>query len=664
MRIVFLLFLVLTIPFKLVSQSNSNRQNKDSVTVELDSVIVFGRAAQSVPSHLRQGINPNLIDALDHIQGIFKIHDTAYPLVYRGMHSNRVRIERNGVLRTGVVDQGYLVDDVNPENLQSIKVVKGIERILFGSGAIGGVIRIDELDATSDSPNSAYSSYSSNNRAKVFGLTLAKKSERFGIRFSGRRNDAENFRFPNDEISLNSAYHQNNLSFSTALNNADKTFNAVWNHQFSNGLLERPQGFQNNPFDLRSFKNRFTYQSDFRTRIELKNKAVFEQRLWGLFLKTDQIRNSFDANFQSLNSQEIRLYDKQSAGYRANIQFSSNQYWNIKVGADLTGSWLEEQISIQDFLNPVFSNETLSNRIEKMAGAFAMVRYRQGNITLSAAMRGDIAAIGDKEQSLDFQALSGGLELEWLGSRHLKNTISLSRQFRYPSQQESVGILFGGRGIFRGNPEIKPEFSHQIEWNLVGYSGRWEYNLESWLAIFDNRITEAPLGGGEFTYENIARARTFGFEGRLSYLWPEPFGQDEMRISFSNSFIQGDNLGEEGLFSKGEPLIGIPSMRLRWGIDYKKKVSDKLSANSYFSLDRVSALQRLPNGPIRQTFGTIETASYWLASIKIEASWNSISKGLSLGLSVTNLTNSNYFPFGARIRGMGRNLNSYLRFSF
>ena len=562
------------------------------------------------------------------------------------------------------MNQGYLVDDINPENIRNIKVIKGIERLLFGSGAIGGVIQIDESDASVSESNRAYLGYSSNNRGKTAGLVMNLHRDRLGIRFSGRRNDAENFRFPGGETSLNSAFDQNNLALSAYLSNVDGTTQSTWNHHYSDGLLERPQGFQNNPFELRSFRNAFTYQTDLKIKTKLSEVSNLEQRVWGLFLKTDQIRKNYNATFETLNNLMTRGYNKQAVGYKVNWHYSLNQRWKIRTGADVIGSWLEEQSSEQNFLTNMSNSGITANRIEKMIGLFTMAKYRLRNINFGAAIRGDLARIGDKDERLNFHALTGGLEFEWTASPKFRNSISFSRQFRYPSQAEAVGVVFGGRGTFFGNPEIKPEFSYQAEWNFIGYYGQWEYYLESWFALFDNRITEVYLGGNEYTYENIDKARTYGLEGRITRQWSGLSGQDELKTSLSGSFIRGDELDNEGILSEGSPLIGIPSARLRLALGYKKIFTEKLSIASSLNLDRVSALNRLPDGLIPQTWGVIQTEPYWLVEIKLEATRHLGDNQLSVGFLITNLTNTNYFPFGARIMGMGRNISSFMRYSF
>lgn len=657
--------LLLLLPY--LSFTQSVKQQKDTVVTNLDSIIVFGRAdlrqITQIAPYLLKGTHADLIDALDHIPGIFKVHETGYPLVYRGMSGNRLRIERNGVLRTGVVDQGYLVDDFNPENVRSINIVQGAERVLYGSGAIGGVIQINEFDASFRRKNRVYSAYSTNNRGKSLGLSYNKQFGQFGILFSGRSIDTGNFRYANKTEANNSARDQINLTLSTMLQNPTNGFLASWNHNLNSGLLERPQGFQNNPYELRSFKNRFTYQTDFGFKNKFKKGIILEQRLWGLFIETDQERKNYNSSYESVNVFENRTYIKSSFGYRGKAHTPLKEGLKLTTGADFVGSWLKEQTVVEDFLNPNFNDNDTAFRNEQMIGLFGMFTFQQPSFIYKAALRQDFASIGNQDESLNFNAITGGIEVNWLTSDQMKNTFSLNRQFRYPTKEEALGVFYGGRGAFYGNPNIEPEFSHQLEWQMAGYLGTWEYGFESWLAILSNRISEVFLGDGEYTYENTALARTWGWEAYLSYEWGNILGNDKLRTSLNGSFIQGDEL-TQGWLSNGTPLVGIPPARVRFVGQYKKQYTDNVSFDIHFNLDRVARLNRLPEGPIRQTWGVLEAKAYWLLQLKIEAQWQWKNHILNSGVSIANLTNTEYFPFGTRVMGMGRNFNLFLGLSF
>lgn len=656
-----------------LAQSNGNNTQDSIKTITLPSVLfvqpLLDLTQQSLHGkRLQNGTQTNLSATLDHIPGVFKIHETGFPLVYRGQSGNRLRIERNGALRTGVVQQGYLSDDVNPGTIGRIRVVKGIESTLFGSGAIGGVIQIDDRDFGSLSNlKSVYLAHSGNNSSRTAGLSVTRKNERSGIRLDGRINRTDDFAYGGGEIATNSAQRQDNLSLALFRNSKNNRHQLTWRHSYSTSDIERPQGFQNNPFELRNYRNHYTYQTSLASQLILKTGAVLKQNLWAFWLDTDQDLRSFNGDFSRINVTENRSYQKQGFGYRGTIALQPVKDLTLQVGADFTGSWLDQQNIRQDFINQIFDeNAFTQSRTERMAGLFGLGEYKLNDrAILGVALRADIATIGTALQSENHKALTGGLELT-LGKKGLpKNVFSLSRKFRYPSQLESVGVLFGGRGTFFGNPDIQPEYSYQLEWSHIRkITGFMDVALSSWLALFDNRIAETFLGNNEFTYRNLNQARTMGLEARIDYHIPGSTIRRGTILSLTGSYTQGDDLENEGLFGTGTPLIGIPPVRLRLSSIHKTTALHNLSLQANLNIDYVLAYDRLPSVTIRQTFGVMETDAYWLANAGASIDWELNENHLRLGFDLTSLTDTSYFPFGARIRGMGRNLSAYLRFSF
>lgn len=657
---------------QVLAQSSGNN-SKDSVKVITLESVIFTHQISDLSQRglngkqLQNGIETNLSNALDHIPGLFKIHEAGFPLVYRGMSGNRLRIERNGALRTGVVAQGYLTDDINPGNVGNIKVVKGIESTLFGSGAIGGVIQIEEPSFNSlINQYSTYLAYGSNNNGRTAGLEVSKKSELSGLRFAGRINNTDDFQFGNGETAQNSAQEQNNLSLSLFKLNSAKTHQLSWSTDYSNGKTERPQGFQNNPFEFRNYRNRFTFQTNLKSQAALKNGIILKQNLWLLLLETDQNLRNFNGDFSQLNVSENRNYQKQAFGYRGKLALQPTNNLTLQVGADFTGSWLDQTNIRQDFISQIFDENTFTqSRVEQMGGLFGLAEYKLKNAVLGFALRADLASIGTKEQKENYQTLSGGLELTHNKKDNFKNIISLTRKFRYPSQQESVGVLFGGRGTFLGNPDLKPEYGYQLEYTMIRKLNTFmDISVSSWFALFENRIAEFILGNNEFTYRNLNQARTMGLETRVDYRLPGGTLENTTILSLSGTITQGDELNDEGIFSTGTPLTGIPPARLRLSIQKTRLISKDFRLAASANVDYVLAYDRLPSGPIRQTFGVMETEGYWLADLNLIATWKLDKNAIEIGFNLTNLTDAAYFPFGARIMGMGRNLTGFLRYSF
>ena len=145
---------------------------KPARTAETERVVVVGGAieqsetdkAQSVTilneNNLKQKAAPTLGDTLANEPGVASsgYSSGASRPIIRGQADNRVRVLNNG---TEILDVSNLSPDhmpsVSPLLSQSIEVVRGPATILFGSGAIGGVVNVADNVIPVEQPPTALS---------------------------------------------------------------------------------------------------------------------------------------------------------------------------------------------------------------------------------------------------------------------------------------------------------------------------------------------------------------------------------------------------------------------------------------------------------------------------------------------------------------------------
>ena len=145
---------------------------KPARTAETERVVVIGGAieqsetdkAQSVTilneNNLKQKAAPTLGDTLANEPGVASsgYSSGASRPIIRGQADNRVRVLNNG---TELLDVSNLSPDhmpsVSPLLSQSIEVVRGPATILFGSGAIGGVVNVADNVIPVEQPPTALS---------------------------------------------------------------------------------------------------------------------------------------------------------------------------------------------------------------------------------------------------------------------------------------------------------------------------------------------------------------------------------------------------------------------------------------------------------------------------------------------------------------------------
>ncbi|MEL6561858.1 MAG: TonB-dependent receptor plug domain-containing protein, partial [Bacteroidota bacterium] len=522
-----------------------------SDTIKLKEVIISGDnqtiEKALIPSHLISGTNPNITDALNQLPGFFKVQSNNYSITYRGQYGNRLRVEQNGNRRSGVTPEGgYFAEDINPSDIDEIKIVNGAEKVIYGSGSSGGIIQLNDVDKFEEmkSPiHHIYTAYSSNNQNRILGMMTGFQKERLKLRISGRFQDTGDYKTGDGTTVNNSSYQQNNLSLKLLIKG--KNDKNLWDisQQLNNGNWNRPQGFQNNPLELRNFKNNYNSQSTVKHTSSIRPNIKLTNRASLLLLQTDQSIRSFNSDMTDINVERIRTYTKNTLDYEVAVDFQLDNSTSVKSGIDLYYSNLEELNSEDNFINNTFiENELIAERLDYQGGIFGMIDHQFSNLSVTGSLRWDIASIGNQDQMRTFSAITGGVDLSLKLSDYINSTWSLGRFFRYPTQLEAVGVFFGGRGTFLGNPDINPEYSHQLDWSISGVKNKFSYQVTTWFHHFDGRITAIPTGENEFTYENVESARIFGSEWVLTYETKSINDSHQFTLNLTGTTMKGDVL--------------------------------------------------------------------------------------------------------------------------
>lgn len=652
------LFLLLSLrSFGTVAQSET-----DSLSITLAEIVITDSQKQvSAFEPYHHGTSLRVINLLEVEPALQGIHENNYPIVYRGFHGNNLRIERNGALRTGINNQGYTGNDLDPGGVGTVKVITGLDKVLYGTGANGGVVLINSKDPRLLESRQIYSAFGSNNQSRVLGLQLPVSGNQKGLVLAARRNVADNFHFGGGEKALNSAFAQNNISLATFWD-GPKTFKSTWNQQFSTGYWQRPQGFQNLPNEWRTLRNNFQYQSDLS--LDWGKEGAFSEQIWCLIQNTDQNRDNYNFSFKTINESEERSFQKLAFGHRFSAKARIGQLWQIRYGTDFLFGRLRESRRREDFLRgQVEITPPAVSREELISGLFYKMQAVYPGLTLGMALRGDAGAIGHGLSIWHFK-LTGALELGWTLTPHLHSSWTAGRYFRFPTQQEVSGEYFGGRGVFRGNPNLSAENSYQIDWKTTATFGRFMGKLTAWAALFSNRITEVLVEDGLYTFQNQERSRIMGVETEFFWELLSEKKNRQWHLIQRASFIRGDDISRTNLLASGDPIVGIPPGRLVMEMRYRQSFSKRISLLAQLGYEYVFPFKRLPDQLIRQTWGVQAADAYALVNAHLECRLDWPGTSLEAGVSLVNLLDVAYYPFGTRIHGMGRNVSLFIRSYF
>ncbi|MBN7817000.1 TonB-dependent receptor plug domain-containing protein [Algoriphagus pacificus] len=628
--------------------------------LNLEEVLVLGKT--EIDTIKISGTKPRAMDILANLPGIFRIHDNSYPIIYRGMTSNRLRIEKDGATKLGILNQGYFGNDINPDELLEIDLVEGMEKVVYGSGAMGGVIDIQMKPPTLDESHQLYYHFGSNSNSHTLGGRWGVGDSIKGFKIRVRTQTSGNYSYAKKEEAQNSSSSQNNLSLSSFLSK-NEGFQIQWNQSFSNGYWERPQGFQNNPNELRSFKDHINYQGNIKVfwGSDLKN----QENIWTTFQKSSQFRDSYHLDFSRLNFKEIREYDQLSFGHKYQRPIRINKKLTGKIGTDFLWIRQFESGMLENLLDDVieFEEKSLAG-MQSRTGVFMTGKYRaESKLNLDFGIRADLNSLG--KSKVQWRGIvTGATSLNWKISDHVKSVWTLGRYFRWPTFQESSGEFFGGRGIFLGNENILPEKSYQLDWIFEGRIGRLQFKWNSWLAFQLDRITEIPMEIGYYSYENTEKARSMGFETQLDYLIWNRNNQYSIYLIHGFQIMSGMDISEAGFFKGGTPLFGIPPGKSSAKVVYSQILNSKISIHSEIQHEFVLAFDQLPEGTIRQTWAIRPSEAYHLLNAKIEAQITNKKNFMNLGMEVKNMTDEYYVPFGINVPGIGRDFQIYFGYNW
>jgi outer membrane receptor protein involved in Fe transport len=637
----------------------------DTLIFKLDEVIISAPAAvrekQLDPSKIAESGASNVIQALDKIPGIFKVHEHSYALVVRGVYGSRVRIERNGINREALMDEGYLMQDVNPGQVGEIELIQGAESIIYGSGSMGGIVRIEDLGVFNDHRNTIFLGWSSNNNERSTGINQSYRKKNFGLLYSGRLLESDNIHFPGDSAALNSEVWSVNHSLSIGCKLPRNKGSLEWRNSFSRGLWERPQGFQNQPLEFRNLRDALNISSDLLWTIKLDEKKSLKSRFWYMHQDSYQDKRNYNPFFTQINFFESRNYILGNTGIRCEYlqKWSTSQ---LRGGIDLAYMTYNEIWAEEDYLLGRFNPESFTQfREDLRMGIFGLFERSAEKYSWKITARGDQAHVRSDSLNTLWPALTGGAEITWKPTDGIRNTFSISRHFRYPETKESVGIVFGGRGVFSGNPNIRPEHSTNAEWGFRFRQGPFHIYLNGWFSWYDSRISEYLVEEGQYSYFNSERARIVGLEAGIEYR--KLFLERYILVAVANtSLIQGDKLTiNQGIFQAGEALIGIAPGRFRESIEIGRHGEDGWKFSAGINADHVLALSRLPKDYVPGIIGTNEADAYFLFGANLSATKNLGKRTIGANITFQNLLDTVYFPFGAYIPGMGRNMRIGLR---
>ncbi|MEA3454881.1 MAG: TonB-dependent receptor [Campylobacterota bacterium] len=586
--------------------------------------------------------------------------------VIRGLSHEQVLMLVNGVRLSDERPGGNHVLSIDPAQIERVEIVKGPGSVLYGAGAVGGVVNFITRKAprseseTLEISGEVGAGYETNNNAKYEKAQINASSKDLNLYLGGVNRKTDNIKSPDEEVKF-SFYDGYTIwgggdymvgNWKTAVN--------LWQSKADIGITA-PRNFLAD------------YYKD-ETHSMADAKVTYKSDDGGLLEQFD-----LQAAFQEHNRHRIRQpdadklvdihVDKETQTLRGQFILIPNEQNRITTGIDIFDEDLTSS-RIMDGYPPVigkFSGVPViapSSRtgtglfVQDEIDVSALLKVTAGlrYDTIEAQTDGSAAPyfITSPQSDRD-SAVSGSIGAVYSFGQTSNVYANIGRAFRAPTLIERY--YFGphdGPAQDHGNPDLDPETSLNTD---VGIRFR-EEEYQASFGLFYNKVDDmirkilinpsAPAIEQIYQYQNISKATLYGGELDVRY-----FVTDEWTLFASAWMTKGED------DTHGRPLNAIPPAKASYGVDYEMELYDY---TVLLELQGETALKQDDVG-----IGEKPTSGYTRANFY---AYISNDNGLKVSLAVENIfdrTTYDHLSYGWQqldYASMGRNVKFEVGYRF
>lgn len=650
-----------------------------SATIELDSSLIRASALDTpaqqmtTPAAVLDGDalvlrrEATLGDTLDSLPGVRASGfgaGASRPQI-RGLDGARVRVMSDGVdvLDASTLSQDHAVS-VEPLLTERIEVLRGPATLLYGGGAIGGVVNLIDKKVPTYVPANGYegevelrANSVANEGAGLFGLTVGQGN--VALRVEGVKRQADDYELPDSSDKQLGAYNDTeSYSLGGSFIGARGYLGLAYSRQENRyGLLAHEHvecdphgdhwhcgdhGHGHDHDDHEHEDEAVPYITLRQNRWDLRGEL--NDPLPGFELARLRVGHSDYRHAEMEAGEAAAIFDNQASEARVELTHRPLFGWHGVLGGQTTRRDFQRWTAENPMPQTLTRNHALFLLEEYTAGAW---RYELGSRYEWQDIDADAGAPDTEHSGV---SLSAGVV--WTFAPEYSLGVSLSRSQRLPSAEElyAYGPHAASRTIEKGNPQLEEETARNAEITLRKFAGATTFSL----GLFHNQVADFiyaadlgrnPGGGYREVEYRQADALLTGFEGEIRHQFTEATALT----------LFGDRV--RGRLKDGGDLPRIPADRL--GLRLEQELGNGVSGD--LSFQRVQRQDRLAE------FET-ETAGYNLLAAGL--SWQG---ALSEGDWLVYLKADNLLDVEARQHSSlikdevvlpGRNLILGTRFTF
>ncbi len=609
---------------------------------------------------LLQVASPSFVEAITSIPGVDMISKgpgIGTPVI-RGLSTSNVLFLNNGVAMQNFQfseNHPYIVDE---SGVGRVEVLKGPASLLYGSGAVAGIINIIPKAPLPEGriEGDAVLKYYSNTQGLSGNMGVRGTNHNIVWGLRANMNSNKDYVDGNGHQVANSRFNTNSIKANAGIINKLGSFRLFTEYSQNKLGLTVPPSIKKVKDNER--KNSIWYQDLSNLLVHSKNK------FWIGGIKTD-VDLAWQQNHRQLLTDEDMPFLTAVDMMLNTLSYSARTIIPIKgsfkLSTGLQGMW-------QNNKNNEAPDHVLPNATINEVSAFALGQYQTEKLNIESGLRYTFYSVSVPEQpksSFEYP-LMGALSKQYSNvSFSLGATYHLTEQFllranvasafRSPNLAELTQDGVHGTRYEKGNPDLKTQRNTEADLGLHLHTVHTTLDVSGFYNLVNNYIYLSPSvdttdSGVPIYYYQQDRATLFGGEAKL-HIHPHPLHW--LHILADWSYVVGEK-------TSGGYLPFIPTQKFRFELKVKK---DKWKAfrNSYVKLGTDIALAQ--NKPAQ--FETA-TDSYWLLDAGIGSDIVVGKQLVNISINGNNLLNKTYQdhlstlkPLG--IYDMGRNVSVVIR---
>lgn len=523
---------------------------------------------------------------------------------FRGTSAQQTAVIWNGININSQLNGQTDFNTLNARDFNEVSVRAGGGSVIYGSSAIGGSIHLDNpLAFANRFANELRTDYGSFATMGANYKVMAG-SERFSVNASVSHNKSDNdYKYPGYDV-----YNSNGQYYNTSLNTA-------FGYKLSDKHI------------LRFYSYLFDGQRHFSGTLAAPSSSMYDDTNTRNLVEWTALYGKFTGRLKAAYLEEHYKYYENFA----NDNYTSGRVKTMIVRYDATYDFTPslKLNAIADLTHNDGEGSDISRSIRNTAsGALLLKHAVSRSLQYEAGVR--------KESGNAYSSpllFSAGANVK-VGELYAIK-VNGSRNFRAPTFND---LYWDGAG----NPNLKPESSCQAEVGNVFTKGNAILSLTGYYIRLTDMLRWVPGAGGVWRPENVDKAKSYG--GEAVFNWDKKFGQHTFSLNANYAYTISQKDGNKN------QMMYVPKNRA--------------TATLAYAIKRFSAYYRhLFTGEVFYTTdNSAGIDAYNVSGAGAEYTIN-VAGGLSLGVQVNNLYNTEYMNVAVRPMP-GRNYNAYLNFKF